>query len=162
MAHPRWRLQDDLRDSRAKACRDGYPGRPPAPGSQMSSRGRAPSGRGHTVSLGGNTFSKTVAVEPRSITFGRVKVGLRSRIDRVVLTNRTDSSVRVTGPIPAPAPLSVVPGGHGCSPAPLASSASCAVSIQFDPTVAGDFATLLTITDQTTGAHNVTLTGKGT
>jgi hypothetical protein len=110
---------------------------------------------------GGKTLSKTVAVAPGSITFGRVKVGLRSRIHRVVLTNRTDSSVRVTGPIQAPAPFSVVPGGDGCSTAPLASSTGCTILVQFDPTTAGDFTTVLTITDQTTGAHNVTLTGKG-
>jgi HYDIN/CFA65/VesB family protein len=110
---------------------------------------------------GGNTLPKTAVVAPRSIAFGRVKVGVRSHTHRVVLTNRTDTSVSVTGPIQTPAPFSVVPGGDSCSAATLASGSSCTVLVQFDPTTAGDFEKLLTITDQT-GAHNVTLTGKGT
>lgn len=110
---------------------------------------------------GGNTLPKTVVVAPRSIAFGRVKVGVRSHTHRVVLTNRTDASVRVTGPIQAPGPFSVAPDGDGCSAATLASGSSCTVLVQFDPTTVGDFEKLLTITDPT-GAHNVTLTGKGT
>jgi len=113
----------------------------------------------HTT-FSGNTLSKMVAVEPRSISFGRVKVGQQSRIHKVFLTNRTDSSVTVTSAIQAPAPFTLVPGGDRCSTAPLASGASCTVSVRFDPTATGDFATVLTITE-TTGAHNVTLAGKG-
>jgi Abnormal spindle-like microcephaly-assoc'd, ASPM-SPD-2-Hydin len=110
----------------------------------------------------GTSISKTVAVNPTSIAFGSVKVGFRSRSRKITLTNGTDSSVKITGPIQPLAPFSIVPGRDGCSNTSLPSGRRCTVLVQFAPTRADHFAIGLTITDDTTGTHNVTLTGKGT
>jgi hypothetical protein len=119
----------------------------------------------HTITLTGTgvTATKTVAVTPTAVKFDPQIVGTSSGFTQTVTVFNTGTftvtftSVTVTGAFSL---------SNGCvgglAPGTLVTPSSCAIQLQFTPTVAGNATGTLTITDNATGSpQKVTLTGTG-
>ena len=124
-------------------------------------------GSPHSVALSGTGTTPTPAVtlSPSSLSFGNQQINTTSTSQTVTLTNSgtaalTISSIALTGTNSGDfAQTNTCP----LSPATLATSASCSISVTFTPSATGARSASLTISDNAVGSpHSVSLTGTGT
>ena len=114
-------------------------------------------GSPHVVSLSG-TGIPAVGFSPSSLDFGNVAVNTTSGAQTITLTNNQGgplaiSSIDVSGNYSQT---------HNCPPS-LAGGASCQISVQFTPTLAGTIPGALNVTSNASpGTEPVGLTGLGT
>ncbi len=101
-----------------------------------------------------------VSASPGVINFGSQNIGTSSAAQNVTLANNTANSITITA-ITAPAGFTES-NTCGNLPANLGPGASCTLSIAFAPTVDGNFAGAVTVTDNGgTGTQQIHLTGTG-
>jgi trimeric autotransporter adhesin len=118
------------------------------------------------ISFGALSFypasAQNVTISPISLSFGNQAEGTVSASKKVTLKNGQKSAITITS-IATNLPDYVTTNTCPMSPATLAASASCTVSVSFEPTALASRSAVLTISD--TGASNpqlVTLSGTGT
>jgi uncharacterized repeat protein (TIGR03803 family) len=113
-----------------------------------------------TVALSGTGTAPVVTLEPASLGFGAVAVGVPSAPKSATLTNTGDGPLTI-GSIATTGDYAMT---TGCplAPATLAAGAGCTVSVTFTPMATGSRPGTLTITDDAAGSpRTVNLTGSG-
>jgi hypothetical protein len=121
-------------------------------------------GTTQSVSLSGTGGAGVASVSPSSLTFSSQSVDTTSAAQNVTLTNTGNLALSISG-------ISFTgadPGDFGetstCGNS-VAASASCTISVTFEPTAAGTRTASLTLTDNSGNVagstQNVTLTGTG-
>lgn len=112
-----------------------------------------------TVGLSG-TGVASVTVSTSNISFGNQVIGVKSAASKVMLTNNQSVALSITKiatTLPDYSTTTTCPVGTGT----LATGKSCAVSVFFDPTVAGVRNDTLTVSDNANISPTVSLTGSG-
>jgi hypothetical protein len=111
----------------------------------------------------GAAASLTVTLSPATLTFASTKVGAATAAQVVTLKNTSASAVTLTSEtITGTSATSFVKSATTCG-ATLAASASCTVSVEFKPTVAGALTASLSVVDNATGSPQaVALKGTAT
>jgi parallel beta-helix repeat protein len=107
-------------------------------------------------------LAQTVTVSPASLSFGNQVEGTTSSVQKVTLKNGQSSAITITS---ITANLSDYAATNNCpvSPATLAASTSCTVSITFKPSALGTRSGALTVADSGGSSPQlVTLNGTGT
>ncbi|MCC6997269.1 MAG: choice-of-anchor D domain-containing protein [Deltaproteobacteria bacterium] len=93
--------------------------------------------------------------------FGDVLVGQRSLPVQLTVTNRGDAATSaITTTLAASTGTPFVVSADTCATQTLAAAASCTVSLEFAPTIAGDLTGTLTLSAVTGGQVQVTLAGR--
>ena len=115
-----------------------------------------PGGRIDVALAGTGSPAGSVKLSPGILDFGQVAIGKSSAWFNVTLENATSVTVPLTS-ITASAPFRVA--ADPCSPA-LAANSACAVSVEFDPTQAGQATGTLGVIDYV-GNQTVFLKGTG-
>jgi hypothetical protein len=115
--------------------------------------------RSQTVALSGTGYEPpTVALTPGSLTFAATVIGGSSAAQTVMITNAGEGQITV-GKVSVTGDFAVT---DGCAGKVLSGSASCSVTVVFDPTAAGTRPGLLTVTGATAGqVATAMLTGVG-
>ncbi len=116
-----------------------------------------------TVSTAGNqvvVFVPTVIVSPSSENFGSVAVGLSAQ-QVFTITNDTSNTLTISSVTLAGTNPSNFSQTNTCS-SPVATSATCTVTVTFIPPATGIFSAILTVSDDASGSpQTVSLTGSG-
>ena len=111
-----------------------------------------------TASLTGTGIpAGSVTIAPGVLSFGNVEVGSQSSSQALTAQNANSTPLTVTGLAVTP-PFVLISNGCGTSIAP---TSDCALSVGFNPTVAGNANGTLTMSDGA-GTQVVQLTGTGT
>jgi Abnormal spindle-like microcephaly-assoc'd, ASPM-SPD-2-Hydin/Galactose oxidase, central domain/Kelch motif len=108
-----------------------------------------------TVALAGTGVAQIVTVSPPSVTFPNQYVGTSGLPQSVTITNNGSAALNI-------ASVTASPGDFGTLSAcgsTLASGASCAVGVFFDPTASGTRTGTLTINDNASGSPQIVALG---
>jgi hypothetical protein len=119
--------------------------------------------RDFTYTGGSGGSSLVVSVSPTTLTFASTKVGATTAAQMVTVKNTGTASVTLTSEtITGTNATSFVKSATTCGTT-LAASASCTVSVEFKPTVAGSLTANLSVADNATGTPQlVALKGTST
>lgn len=117
-----------------------------------------------TVALSGSGVSASapgVTVAPTSISFGNQPVNSTSAAQSVTVTNSGDATLTITGVTIAGTNASAFKMANGCG-STLAKGASCMIQVQFTPTTASTYNSVLEVSDNASGSpQKVSLSGTG-
>ena len=117
-----------------------------------------------TASLSGTgvAATTTLSLSPTSLTFASTVVGSTTAAQLVTIKNTGTAAVTLTSEtITGTNATSFIKSATTCGTS-LASAASCTVSVEFKPTVAGSLTGSLSIADNATGSpQTIALTGTG-
>jgi hypothetical protein len=114
-------------------------------------------GSPHHITLSGTGVGANVLLSPASLTFSSVPVGTSSAAQTVTLTNNGSASLSI-GSIQTTRDYSQ---NNNC-PSVLAYGSSCAINIQFTPSLVGTRSGTLTVSDNVQGSpQTVSLSGTG-
>jgi hypothetical protein len=104
-------------------------------------------GQSFNIALRGTGTAPRFRINPAGLDFGNVIVGTTAPTQSVNITNAGSAPVKMSGSGGAP-PTGKFGGAQSCQGLTLAVGASCQMSFEFSPTVAGD------LTDASIGAWN--------
>ncbi len=114
-------------------------------------------GSPHHITLSGTGVGASVLLSPASLTFSSVPVGTSSAAQTVTLTNNGSASLSI-GNIQIAGDYSQT---NNC-PSVLAYGSSCAINVQFTPSLVGTRSGTLTVSDNVQGSpQTVSLSGTG-
>ena len=112
------------------------------------------------VSLSATVINPQASYNPRSLSFGTVKVG-HSSAKEVTLTNTGTTALDITG-ISVTGPNESDYTQSNACPSSLSPGADCEISVTFTPSKTGARSADLTVVDNAAiSKQNVLLTGKG-
>ena len=123
-------------------------------------------GSPQSVALSGTgvVSAPAVSLNPTSLGFGNQNVGTTSTAQSITLTNSGTAALSISGIVVNGTNAADYAQSNTCplSPATLAATASCAISVTFTPSANGARAATLSISDNASGSpQSVPLTGTG-